>query len=262
MEMEYKTIQYEQKGNYGIITLNRPDKLNALNFQLFTELDDLIQKIELDESVYAIVITGSGDKAFAAGADIKELNESNVRSGKQFSEYGSKVMLRLEQLRIPVIAAINGFALGGGLELALSCHIRFASDKAKLGQPEVNLGIIPGYGATQRLPRIVGKAKAIELIISAKTIDAETAKNIGLVNDVFPHSELMAKTIEFVELVLTKAPLAVSAAVECINASQNLDLMEGLAYESKRFGDVCGTDDFKEGTTAFLEKRSAKFIGK
>ncbi|MGB9702369.1 MAG: enoyl-CoA hydratase/isomerase family protein, partial [Candidatus Kapaibacteriota bacterium] len=136
------------------------------------------------------------------------------------------------------------------------------SDKAKLGQPEVNLGIIPGYGATQRLPRIVGKAKAIELIISAKTIDAETAKNIGLVNDVFPHSELMAKTIEFVELVLTKAPLAVSAAVECINASQNLDLMEGLAYESIRFGDVCGTDDFKEGTTAFLEKRPAKFIGK
>lgn len=260
--MEYNTILFEQKGNYGIITLNRPDKLNALNFQLFSELDDLIHKIELDESIYALVITGSGDKAFAAGADIKELNASNIRSGKQFSEYGSKVMLKLEQLRIPVIAAINGFALGGGLELALSCHIRFASDKAKLGQPEVNLGIIPGYGATQRLPRIVGKAKAMELIISAKTIDAETAKSIGLVNDVFPHSELIAKTIEFVELVLTKAPIAVSAAVECINASRNLDLMEGLTFESIKFGDVCGTEDFQEGTNAFLAKRAAKFIGK
>lgn len=260
--MDYQTIIFEKRSNYGIITLNRPDKLNALNFQLFTELDTLIKEIELDESINALILTGSGDKAFAAGADIKELNSSNVRSGKQFSEFGSKVMLRLEQLRIPVIAAINGFALGGGLELALSCHIRFASEKAKMGQPEVNLGIIPGYGATQRLPKIVGKAKALELIISAKTIDAQYAKSIGLVNDVFPNDELLPKTIEFVELVLTKAPLAVSAAVECVNSSQNLDLQEGLAYESFRFGDICGTQDFKEGTSAFLEKRNPNFCGK
>jgi len=171
-------------------------------------------------------------------------------------------MLKLEQLRIPVIAAINGFALGGGLELALSCHIRFASDKAKMGQPEVNLGIIPGYGATQRLPRLIGKAKAIELIISAKTIDAQTALSIGLVNEVFPHEHLMDRTIEFVNLVLSKGPLAVKAAIDCIDMSDKLPLTDGLAYESKVFGEVCGTQDFKEGTTAFLEKRQAKFIAK
>jgi enoyl-CoA hydratase len=260
--MEYSTLIYEKREHYGLITLNRPDKLNALNFQLFTELNDVITNIELDESIYALIITGSGEKAFAAGADIGELNKSDIRSGKQFSEYGSKVMLKLEQLNIPVIAAINGFALGGGLELALSCHIRFASEKAKMGQPEVNLGIIPGYGATQRLPKIVGKAKAIELIISAKTIDAETAKSIGLVNEVFPHTELLDKTIEFVNLVLSKGPLAVSAAVKTINASENLTLQDGLSYESQIFGEVCGTQDFKEGTGAFLEKRNANFIGK
>lgn len=260
--MEYQTILFEQTGNYGKITLNRPDKLNALNYQLFSELDDLIQKIELDESIRAIIITGSGEKAFAAGADIVELNKSNRRSGKQFSEYGSKVMLRLEQLRIPVIAAINGFALGGGLELALSCHIRFASEKAKMGQPEVNLGIIPGYGATQRLPRILGKAKALELIISGNTVNAITAKEIGLVNEVFSHEDLLPKTIEFINLVLTKAPIAVSAAVETVMASDYLDIQEGLLFESRLFGDVCGTEDFQEGTKAFIEKRNAVFIGK
>jgi len=260
--MDYKTIIYEKKGNYALITLNRPDKLNALNFELFAELDDAINQIVFDRNIYAVVLTGSGDKAFAAGADIVELNRSDDISGKIFSEIGSKVMLKLEQLRKPVIAAINGFALGGGLELALSCHLRFASDKAKMGQPEVNLGIIPGYGATQRLPRLIGKAKAIELIISAKTIDAQTALSIGLVNDVFPHEQLMEKTIEFVNLVLSKGPLAVMAAIDCVHMSEKLSLTDGLAYESKVFGNVCGTQDFKEGTSAFLEKRQAKFIGK
>lgn len=261
--MEYQTLLFEQIGNYGLITLNRPDKLNALNFQLFTELDELIRKIELNSSIRAIILTGSGEKAFAAGADIVELNSSDTpASGRQFSEYGSKVMLRLEQLRIPIIAAINGFALGGGLELAMSCHIRFASEKAKLGQPEVNLGIIPGYGATQRLPRLVGKPKALELIISGNTINAATAKEIGLVNQVFPHEELLSKTVEFVNLVLSKAPLAISAAVDTVMASDYLNLQDGLTFESRIFGDVCGTQDFKEGTNAFLEKRQANFIGK
>lgn len=260
--MDYKTIIFEKIGNYAIIKLNRPDKLNALNFELFAELDDAIKQIVFDRDIYALILTGTGDKAFAAGADIMELHKSDDISGKQFSETGSKVMLRLEQLRIPVIAAINGFALGGGLELALSCHIRFASDKAKMGQPEVNLGIIPGYGATQRLPRLVGKSKALELIISAKTIDAQTALSIGLINDVFPHEQLLEKTIEFVNLVLSKGPLAVMAAVDCIDMSDKLSLVEGLAYESKVFGDVCGTEDFKEGTLAFLEKRPAVFVGK
>ena len=257
--MDFKNIIFEKKGNLAIITLNRPDKLNALNNELFDELDDAITFIELDKNIRFVIVTGSGDKAFAAGADIQELH--NAQSTKHFSEHGSKVMARLEQLNIPVVAAINGFALGGGLELALSCHIRFASDKAKLGQPEVNLGIIPGYGATQRLPRIVGKAKAMELIISAKTIDAQTAKEIGLLNVVFPHSELIDKTIEFANLVLSKAPIAVSAAIECIQMSDKLSLQEGLAYESVKFGEVGKTKDFKEGTEAFLQKRAAGFIG-
>jgi len=260
--MNYSTIIFEKRNNFAIITLNRPDKLNALNFELFSELEDAINQIIFDPDIYALILTGAGDKAFAAGADIVELSKSDVISGKKFSEIGSNVMLKLEQLRIPVIAAINGFALGGGLELALSCHIRFASDKAKMGQPEVNLGIIPGYGATQRLPRLIGKAKAIELIISAKTIDAQTALSIGLVNEVFPHEHLMDRTIEFVNLVLSKGPLAVKAAIDCIDMSDKLPLTDGLAYESKVFGEVCGTQDFKEGTTAFLEKRQAKFIAK
>lgn len=260
--MEYKTLIFEKHNNYAIIKLNRPDKLNALNFELFTELNDAITRIELDREIYAVILTGVGEKAFAAGADISELNKSDDITGKHFSEYGSKVMLRLEQLNKPVIAAINGFALGGGLELALSCHIRFASDKAKMGQPEVNLGIIPGYGATQRLPRLIGKAKALELIISAKTIDAQTALSIGLVNDVFPHEQLMEKTLEFVNLVLTKGPIAVMAAVEAVSVADKMSLIEGLDYESRLFGKVCGTEDFKEGTSAFLEKRQAKFTGK
>ncbi len=259
--MNYETILFEKKSNYAIITLNRPDKLNALNKQLFDELNDAIQKIELDSEIYALILTGTGEKAFAAGADIKELNESDGLSGKIFSEYGSKVMARLEYLNIPVIAAVNGFALGGGCELSLACHIRFCSENAKFGQPEVNLGIIPGYGGTQRLTRIIGKAKSMELIISGNIINAQEAYRIGLVNAVYPLNELLAKTEEFVQLVLSKGLIAVKGAVECINASEYLSPLEGLAYESKKFGEICGTADFKEGTSAFLEKRKAEFKG-
>lgn len=259
--MNYQTILVEEKQNYIIVRLNRPDKLNALNFQMFNELDDIIRKVELNKSIFGFILTGSGDKAFAAGADIKELHESDERSGKLFSEHGSKVMARLAQLRIPTIAAVNGFALGGGCELTLACHIRFASENAKFGQPEVNLGIIPGYGATQRLTHLVGYAKAIELIISANIIDAYEAEKIGLVNKVFPHNELMQKSEEFLQNVLTKGQIAVSAAIDCINASMNLSIAEGLTYESRKFGQVCGTKDFKEGTLAFLEKRKPNFIG-
>ena len=166
---------------------------------------------------------------------------------------------RLESLKKPVIAAVNGFALGGGCELAMSCHIRFASDNAKFGQPEVNLGILPGYGGTQRLPRLVGVAKAIELTISAKIIGAEEAKAIGLVNQVYPQAELMEKTLEFANLVLSKGTLAVQASIDAIQHSTKLSPAEGLAYESKLFGEICGTDDFKEGTVAFLEKRNPNF---
>lgn len=257
--MDYQTIKYEINEGFAIITLNRTDKLNALNRTMLTELDDCVKQIEQDSSLYALIITGAGEKAFAAGADISELHECDSSNGKLFSEYGSYVFKRIEQLSIPVIAAINGFALGGGCELALACHIRFGSDKAKLGQPEVNLGIIPGYGGTIRLPRIVGKAKAMELIISGNLIGAEEAKSIGLLNQVFPHGDLLDKTLEFVSLVMSKGKLAVKASVDCINASENLSLLEGLHYESVVFGSTCGTCDFKEGTLAYLEKRPAEF---
>ncbi len=260
--MDYSTIIYEKREGFVLIKLNRPDKLNALNTQMFNELDDAARRIELDESARALIITGAGDKAFAAGADIRELHESHARSGKLFSEHGSKVMARIEQLSIPVVAAINGFALGGGCELAMCCHIRFASAKAKMGQPEVNLGIIPGYGGTQRLTRLAGRAKAMELILSGNMIDAEEAKRIGLANAIFSHEELLDKTIEFVKLILFKGPLAVSAAVECILAADELSPAEGLAFESRKFGQTCGTEDFKEGTLAFLEKRKADFKAK
>lgn len=260
--MDYATIIFEKKENYAVITLNRPDKLNALNKQMFDDLDDAFQKIELDESIKGLILTGAGEKAFAAGADIKELSESDRRSGKLFSEYGSKVMARLEQLRIPTIAAVNGYALGGGCELTMACAMRFASDKALMGQPEVDLGIIPGYGGTQRMPRIVGKAKAMELILSGKPVGAQEAHRIGLVNSVFPHDALSEETEKFMSTILAKGVLAIEAAVECINASEELSIQEGLAFESKKFGDVCATEDFKEGTKAFLEKRKADFKGK
>ncbi|MGB9771489.1 MAG: enoyl-CoA hydratase/isomerase family protein [Candidatus Kapaibacteriota bacterium] len=259
--MEFQTLIFAKKEKYAVITLNRPEKLNALNFQLFADLNEAIKMVELDRDIKAAILTGAGDKAFAAGADIKELHESDEITGVHFSQYGSKVMLRLESLRKPVIAAVNGFALGGGCELAMACHIRFASENAKFGQPEVNLGIIPGYGATQRLPRLVGRAKALELILSGNMIDAYEAERIGLVNKVFPHSELMTRTIEFVENMLSKGTLAVSQALDCVLSSDYLPLIEGLEYESRMFGKLCGTYDFKEGTKAFLEKRKPEFKG-
>ncbi|MFN3306318.1 MAG: enoyl-CoA hydratase/isomerase family protein [Candidatus Kapaibacteriota bacterium] len=259
--MEFKTILFQKELNYSIVTLNRPDKLNALNFELFTELNEAIKLIELDREIEAVILTGAGEKAFAAGADIKELHESDDITGVHFSQYGSKVMLRLENLRKPVVAAVNGFALGGGCELAMSCHIRFASENAKFGQPEVNLGIIPGYGATQRLPRLVGRAKALELILSGNMIDAYEAEKIGLVNKVYPQNELIPKTIEFVQNMLSKGTLAISTALDCVLASDFMPLIEGLEYESRMFGKLCGTYDFKEGTKAFLEKRKPNFKG-
>lgn len=260
--MNYQTILFEQKNNYVVITLNRPDKLNALNRQMFDELDDAFKKIELDKNIQAVILTGSGEKAFAAGADIAELHESDERSGKLISEYGSYVMRRLDEMRIPTIAAINGFALGGGCELTLACKIRFASENAKMGQPEVNLGIIPGYGGTQRLPRILGAAKAMELILTGNLIDAYEALRLGMVNAVYPKDELMKKSLEFVELVLSKGPFAIRAAIDCIITSNEMSLHDGLDYESRIFGKACGTEDAKEGTQAFLEKRKPEFKGK
>lgn len=260
--MNFETIIFENQDGIAKITLNRPDKLNALNNQLFNELDAACELIELDSSVRVLIITGSGKKAFAAGADIKELNACDNLSGKQFSEHGSKVMERIESLKIPVIAAVNGFALGGGCELSMCCHIRFASDNAKFGQPEINLGIIPGYGGTQRLTRIVGIGKSMELNITGDLISANDALEIGLVNYVYPQEELMEKVNKFAQKVASKPPLALSAIVDTVMASERLGLRDGLKYESIKFGDICGTEDFKEGTLAFLEKRKADFKGK
>ena len=258
--MEFTTIRYEKKEGYALITLNRPDKLNALNNQLFTELDQAITAIELDRDIRAVLITGEG-KAFAAGADIKELHESDERSGKHFSEHGSNVMARLEAMNIPVVAAINGFALGGGCELTMSCHIRYAGKSAKLGQPEVNLGILPGYGGTQRLTRLVGPAKSMELNLTGDMIGADEAKRIGLVNEVFEDDELMEKATALVNKIISKSPIAIAGIIEAVRASTKLSLKEGLEFESKKFGEVCGSKDFKEGTLAFIEKRKPNFIG-
>lgn len=260
--MSYTSIIFERLENIAKITLNRPDKLNALNRQVFEDLEEAISEIELDSSIKAVILTGAGEKAFAAGADISELNECDQYSGKLFSEFGSKIMQRLENLRIPVVAAVNGFALGGGCELTLACHIRFASTNAKFGQPEVNLGILPGYGGTQRLTKIVGRGKAIEMICSGNNINAEEAYRIGLVNGVYEQTELMSKVMEFVNVILSKGQLAVSASIDSIIMSESLSISDGLLYESRKFGEVCGSEDFKEGTTAFLEKRKAEFIGK
>ncbi len=257
--MNYETIIFEKLGDIAILKLNRPDKLNALNRKMLYEIDDCIKKIELDTSIYGLIITGSGEKAFAAGADINELHECDKQSGKLFSEYGSYVFKRIEQLSIPVIAAVNGYALGGGCELAMACHIRFAAENAKFGQPEVSLGIIPGYGGTQRLPRLVGKAKAIELTISGDMIGAQEALRIGLVNRIYSLNELLDKSIEFLTNSLKKGKIAIKASIDCINKSQELSLLDGLNYESQRFGEVCGTKDFKEGTKAYLEKRLPHF---
>lgn len=259
--MEFTTIKFEKKAGFAIITLNRPDKLNALNHQLFSELDKVITIIELDADIRALLLTGEG-KAFAAGADIKELNACDELSGKHFSEFGSNVMTRLESMKIPVIAAVNGFALGGGCELAMSCHIRYASQSAKFGQPEVNLGILPGYGGTQRLTRLVGQAKAMELNLTGDLINANEAKNIGLVNEVYEDTVLIEKSLALIDKILSKSPISIGAIVESIRISTKLSLKDGLEYESKKFGEVCGSQDFKEGTLAFLEKRKPNFIGK
>ncbi len=259
--MNFETILLEINNNIAIIKLNRPDKLNALNKQMFDDLSTAADFISENDNIRALVITGNSEKAFAAGADIAELNNCNQESGEEFSIYGSNVMTKIENLNIPVIAAVNGFALGGGCELSMACHIRFASEKAKFGQPEINLGIIPGYGGTQRLTKIVGLANSLIMNLTGDLINAQKAKEIGLVSEIYSPEELLSKTIEFAENLANKAPIALRAIMQTVKNSQELTLEEGLNLESIVFGDVCGSKDFKEGTTAFLEKRTANFIG-
>ncbi len=255
------TVLLDRRGAVAVLTLNRPDKLNALNAELLSALEAHLHTVIDDRSVRVIVITGSGPKAFAAGADIAELHAQDAYGGRLFAAFGQRVFNLIERSAKPVIAAVNGFALGGGCELAMSCHMRFASETARFGQPEINLGIIPGYGGTQRLPRLVGQAKAIELILSGDMVQAPEAHRIGLVNRIYPADALLAETQTFAEALAGKAPLALTACLEAVQIAGDTSLLEGLHAEANLFGRICGTADFKEGTDAFLQKRTPTFTG-
>jgi enoyl-CoA hydratase len=257
--MNYQTLLIDRHDRIAIVTVNRPDKLNALNAQVKAELKGIFQEIQTDSEVDVAILTGSGEKAFVAGTDIKELTELDEASGRIFSEGGQAVFSLIENLGKPVIAAVNGYALGGGTELALACHIRIASENAKFGQPEVNLGIIPGYGGTQRLARLVGKGKAMEMILTGDQIDAQEAFRIGLVNRVVPLPELLSSAEAMALKIIGKGQLAVKLALQSVSASGELQLGEGLSLEAELFGRCCVTEDFREGITAFLEKRKPAF---
>jgi enoyl-CoA hydratase len=257
--MEFKNLLVENKKNILVVTINRPDKLNALNDETLDELFDCFNKIKHDTNIDVIIITGAGEKSFVAGADISEISKLDVISAKAFCEKGQEVFNLIEKLSKPVIAAVNGFALGGGCELAMACHIRLASEKAKFAQPEVNLGIIPGYGGTQRLTRLVNTSRSAELILTGDIIDAHEAYRIGLVNKVYNPAELMERAFELAEKIASKAQAAVRLALKAIVSANELSLSEGQNLESGLFAVCCGTKDFKEGTSAFLEKRKPNF---
>ncbi len=257
--MSYRNLIIESKGPLTIITINRPDKLNALNADTINELKDVFQDLKNNDSIKAVVITGSGEKAFVAGADISELRNLDMISGKVFSEEGQSVFNLIESMDKPVIAAVNGFALGGGCELALACHIRLASENAKFGQPEVSLGIIPGYGGTQRLAHLINAGRAMEYILTGDMIDASEALRLGLVNHVYPREELLAKAEDMANKIISKARHAVRLSIKAVTATREISQREGLNYEASLFALCCGTEDFKEGTSAFLEKRKAGF---
>ncbi len=259
--MNYKNLLLEKEYPLLRITLNRPDKLNALNRRTLEELDAIFLEIEKDDQVKGILLSGAGDKAFAAGADIGEIQNLNLATGKEFARFGQRIFTQIENCTKPVIALVNGYALGGGCELAMACHIRLASENAKFGQPEVNLGVIPGYGGTQRMARLIGKGRALELLLSGTMITAERAYETGLVNQVFPAAELEAAGRKMLNTIFNKAPLAISYVLETVNRGLSLSLEEGIRLEADYFGQSCASDDMKEGTGAFLEKRKPDFKG-
>lgn len=260
--MDYRNLLLNVNQNIGLITVNRPDKLNALNHDTLVELKNVLERLRSDENIFVVIITGSGEKAFIAGADISEINKLNMLEGKIFAEFGQSVFSLIEKFEKPVIAAVNGFALGGGCELALSCHLRLASENAKFGQPEVNLGIIPGYGGTQRLTRLINSGRAAEMILTGDMIDANEALRIGLVNKVYPQSELQSQAFDMAVKIASKGQQAVRLALKSIKAVDEVSLQEGQNFEAALFALCCGTEDFKEGTQAFLEKRTPVFINK
>ena len=254
-------VDFEQRGPIGVITMNRPEALNALNDQVLKDLDAVLDAAEANDEVLVLILTGAG-RSFVAGADIGQMKDFTPVQAKQFGMYGNSVFLKLENFPKPVIAAVNGFALGGGCELSMACDIRLASEKAKFGQPEVTLGITPGFSGTQRLPRRVGVAKAQELIFSGKMIKADEAEKIGLVNAVFAPEELMNGAVEMAKSFTKNAPIAVKYSKACIDRGMQMDIDDGIALENEMFGMCYATEDQKEGMTAFLEKRSATFHNK
>ena len=259
--MTYENILLEKKNAIAYVTVNRPKVLNALNGTTIEELRSAFHELKHDASIRVVILTGAGEKAFVAGADIGELAQRDPVSGKEFALRGQNVLNLIENLGKPVIACVNGFALGGGCELALACTMRLASENAKFGQPEVKLGILPGYGGTQRLPRLVGKGLAMQMVLAGEMITAQEAYRIGLVNEVTSAAELIPRAEALAAKIIANAPLAVQYAMEAVNKGMEMTLAEGLFLEAALFGVCCATEDKKEGTTAFLEKRAAGFKG-
>jgi enoyl-CoA hydratase len=261
-ETRYENILVESRENIAVVALNRPKALNVLNRALLGELDSAIDAIAADPAIRAVILTGSGEKAFAAGADIQELAQLSAVEGEQLALRGQRIFSKLENLGKPVIAAINGFALGGGCELALACTIRIASETAKLGQPEVKLGLIPGYGGSQRMPRLVGKGAALKLLLTGDIITAAEALRIGLVEEVVPLADLLPRAEQIAQAIAAQAPLAIEKCLEAVHSGYDLPLDEALAHEAALFGLCCGTADKAEGTSAFLKKRVPQWQGR
>jgi len=261
--MSYKFITFEASDDgIALVTVNRPEKLNALNAAVMGELDDAFRRVETDPAVRGLILTGAGDKAFVAGADIGELPIGHALAAREMSLRGLAVLRRLERMGKPSLAAINGYALGGGLELALCCTLRVASANAKLALPEIKLGIMPGYGGTQRLPRLVGRGRALEMLLTGSLIDAAESERMGLVNHVVLQTELLNFSRALLRRIFENAPLAVASVLEAVDASLNAGIEEGLRFESAMFGTLAATEDAVEGTRAFLEKRKPLFKGK
>ncbi|WP_032120638.1 short-chain-enoyl-CoA hydratase [Clostridium amazonitimonense] len=260
--MELKNVILEKEGNIAIVTINRPKALNALNSETLKELDIIVDELENDESIYAVVLTGAGEKAFVAGADITEMKDLTTIEGRKFSVLGNKVFRRIENLEKPVIAAIHGFALGGGCELAMACDIRIATEKAKFAQPEVGLGITPGFGGTQRLARHVGLGIAKEMIFTGRMMKSDEALRIGLINKIVEVEKLMEEAKAMANLIASNAPIAVTLSKVAINRGMQCDIDTALMYEAEAFGQCFSTEDQKEGMSAFVEKRDKNFKNK
>lgn len=256
--MTYQTLLTELNDNILTVTINRPDKLNALNKMVLSDLDLVVKEVHDNDEIHAVILTGAGPKAFVAGADISEFLSLSPEKGAALAKIGQDIFFRIEHSPKPVVAAVNGFALGGGCELAMSCHFRTASSNAKFGQPEVNLGIIPGYGGTQRLTQLVGKGKAMELMMTGNMIDAGQALELGLVNHIYEPDQLLSQTSALLQTILSKSPHAVSRVISAVNASFN-NKVNGFDEEVRLFGECFGTEDMKEGVSAFLEKRKPSF---